>query len=168
MPRKPTSHCPNGHPRTPENTYTVPSTGKRKCQVCNLARRREYTTSEKDRVYGARWRAKNPDYARRKYLRDNYNITPADFERMLADQEGRCLICLVTLTDERTIGASPTKACVDHDHSCCAGSKSCGRCIRGLLCNLCNVGIGSMRDRPDLLIRAARYLEHSRIEESAA
>ena len=28
---------------------------------------------------------------------------------------------------------------VDHDHSCCEGGNSCGKCIRGVLCRGCNM-----------------------------
>lgn len=31
---------------------------------------------------------------------------------------------------------------VDHDHHCCPGSASCGQCVRGIICQRCNSGIG--------------------------
>ena len=47
---------------------------------------------------------------------------------------------------------------LDHDHTCCSGQKTCGDCIRGVLCNKCNIGLGYFGDSPLLLEQAARYL----------
>jgi len=78
-----------------------------------------------------------------------YRLTPDDVERMRQNQGGRCAIC-----------QHPTeKLVVDHDHACCPKRKaSCGQCVRGLLCQRCNVALGYWRDDPLLAIAAAEYL----------
>lgn len=54
---------------------------------------------------------------------------------------------------------------IDHDHSCCPydpvrKSRSCGKCVRGLLCHACNHGLGNFRDDPNLLEAAVAYLRN--------
>ena len=55
---------------------------------------------------------------------------------------------------------------IDHDHSCCGSivgkgvsQRTCGKCIRGALCNLCNVGLGSFDDDPSKMTKAMAYLQ---------
>jgi hypothetical protein len=71
-----------------------------------------------------------------------YGITEAEWDALFTMQEGRCVICAVDL--------ATVKACVDHDHV--TGE------VRGLLCNVCNQGLGYFGDDPDRLLAAAAYL----------
>lgn len=88
-----------------------------------------------------------------------YGITLDQLELIIEFQGGVCAIC------ERPIDLSSAR--VDHDHSCCsAGRRSCGGCVRGILCDGCNVGIGSFRDDPEALLNAADYLRGHRIRRS--
>lgn len=48
---------------------------------------------------------------------------------------------------------------IDHDHSCCPGKTSCGKCVRGVLCQGCNRGIGQFNDDIEALKNAIKYLE---------
>lgn len=82
-----------------------------------------------------------------------FNLPPHVWTEMHAAQDGACAICHETQSIELA---------VDHDHRCCPGANSCGRCIRGLLCWACNTAIGQMRDEPARLRAAAAYLEASR------
>jgi len=55
---------------------------------------------------------------------------------------------------------------IDHDHQCCPGQRSCGKCVRGFLCRPCNVGLGMFGDDPARLRAAAEYIEKHRKELS--
>lgn len=83
---------------------------------------------------------------RQYFLKWRYGITLEDYALMLAEQGGVCAIC----------GKEPDKARVlDVDH--CHDTKT----VRGLLCRSCNLVLGKMNDDPDLLRRAADYLEEN-------
>ena len=88
-------------------------------------------------------------YNRYRLSQDNYNA-------MLEAQENACAICKAQFVD----GIS---ACVDHDHNCCPNGGSCGACVRGLLCHLCNKGIGGFEDDVDRLRQAIFYLERTEV-----
>ena len=93
-------------------------------------------------------------YGPNKHLRERYGITLARKTALFVAQGSKCLVCH---SGEPKGGGWA----VDHDHSCCAGVKSCGKCIRGILCRSCNCMLGMARDEPAVLRRAAEYLEES-------
>ena len=99
--------------------------------------------------------AANPDGQRNRQLKCSFNITLAEYNAMLEAQGGVCAICGQSCKSGRNLA-------VDHDHACCPGKKSCGGCIRGLLCRDCNVTLGRVSDDPGVLRRAADYLEEHR------
>lgn len=47
--------------------------------------------------------------------------------------------------------------CLDHDHNCC--STGCPKCVRGLLCGCCNLGLGFFKDNIDNLQRAIEWVK---------
>jgi hypothetical protein len=77
-----------------------------------------------------------------------YGLTLDQYDALVAEQRGLCAIC----------GEPPAKGrgrrlVVDHDHQ--TGE------IRGLLCGLCNVALGYLREDPKLFERAKAYLDRN-------
>lgn len=123
---------------------------------------------EKYNAYQTTWREKNVDKLKarhRKKLKERQldgslrwyvrGMPPHQFEAMWQQQEGRCAICGIELIRH---SRQENSVCIDHNHACCLSGRSCGRCNRGLLCKLCNSGIGMFRDSPLLLQNAIEYL----------
>ena len=97
-------------------------------------------------------------------LRKTYNITQADYDRMLAEQGGCCAICRTDKPGRGRFGGRFKNFCVDHDHACCPGKKSCGKCVRGLLCLDCNHALGNLHDDPWAMLNALAYVARAREE----
>lgn len=76
-------------------------------------------------------------------LRKKFGISLEQYEILLEQQNRVCAICGLK-EDNKDLA-------VDHDHMT--------NKIRGLLCGSCNPGIGFMKDSPELLRKAAEYLE---------
>lgn len=87
--------------------------------------------------------------ARRGVMKYKYGITVEQYDEMVRQREGRCDIC-------KTVPSGRLQ--LDHDHSCCPGQRTCGKCIRGLLCQPCNVLLGLAQDDLDRLRAALAYL----------
>ena len=76
---------------------------------------------------------------RKYHLKRKYGITLEEFDALLADQGFLCPICL-----------KRPAVHVDHDHTT-------GK-VRGILCELCNGGLGQFRENPETIRNAIDYL----------
>lgn len=103
-----------------------------------------------------RCRELNAPYRLRERFR-RYDITPEQYQEMVAAQDNRCAIC------GEPPSPPPTQSwregdwalAVDHDHE--TGKR------RDLLCHRHNLGLGLFNDSPALLRAAADYIEHHRV-----
>lgn len=111
-----------------------------KCKVCV-------------RAASARWAKRNPKKASQYTRLHKYGLTQGQYDDLIVAQDGRCAICGTTEPGGRGSWH------IDHDHNCCPGDgKTCGQCVRGLLCVSCNWGLGHFKDDPKVLLEAADYL----------
>lgn len=94
-------------------------------------------------------------YNRKRQFRDKYGITVEEFEAKLEAQGGACMLC------RRPPNPNGVRATAslhqDHDH---VTGKN-----RDLLCSSCNLAIGMLQDDPDLIRKAADYIERHRSQD---
>ena len=90
---------------------------------------KEYYRGNKSKMFEAR-------------LKQRFGLTLTVYNRLLAEQDGKCAIC------QEPFIITPR---VDHNHR--TGE------VRGLLCRLCNTGLGHFRENKELLKAAVIYLK---------
>jgi hypothetical protein len=108
-------------------------------------------------AYQRAHRAANLEHYRDMELRQRFGISLAEYRALMEEQNGGCAICGSPETAIRKGHLLPLS--VDHNHTTGA--------IRGLLCSACNIGIGSLRESPDLLRKAIAYIEKWNAIETA-
>lgn len=48
--------------------------------------------------------------------------------------------------------------CIDHDHTCCNSTPTCGKCTRGVLCNSCNKAEGNLKGDTGIILNLYEYV----------
>ena len=106
-----------------------------------------FSPKGKGRIYQRNWsrrkRFQEPNYFKNKVLKKSYGIGLDEYNSILSEQNGVCKICFGP-----PLGRGSYH--VDHDHKT--------KKIRGLLCHKCNVALGMVQDRIDLLHKLIAYL----------
>ena len=121
------------------------------CPKCYAEWSREWRRNNRERAREIvrNYQRRNPDKIKRNdrshHLRSTYGITVEQYEKLFESQGRRCAIC--GSCDSRGPGVNFH---VDHDHKT-------GK-VRGLLCCNCNFVVGHSLDSPEILMRAADYL----------
>jgi len=82
---------------------------------------------------------------------------------MFADQKGVCKVC--GNPETKIMNGRVAKLSVDHDHSCCPHHRSCGECVKSLLCGNCNAALGFAKDNPKILESLLKYAIETRTNE---
>lgn len=109
------------------------------------------STSSKDKAeYARKWRSANPEKAKNADLKKMYGITLDEYRVMAVAQDYKCAICGELETNVDSMGV-PRHMPVDHCHN--SGK------VRALLCASCNKALGGFKDNPDILRKAALYVE---------
>ena len=108
------------------------------------------------RENAARMRRKHPERMAANIRKSKYGVTKEWFNAKIIEQDGKCAIC--RKEEIGTYRGKVKSLAVDHDHSCCFGKKSCGRCVRGLLCQKCNRALGMLLESIPILKNTIQYL----------
>ncbi len=129
----------------------------KKCTRCKIEKQTTEYHKSKDRHDGLNAKCKDcaREHQRENYFRNHeskiskerarrYGIST---ERYLEMIKNGCEVCGLN-----------ENLHVDHDHSCCPGSFTCGNCIRGILCRGCNMAEGQLKSNPELALALYNYM----------
>ena len=81
---------------------------------------------------------------RKNKIKREYYLTIEQYNQMFVDQNGVCAICGEKQENGKNLS-------IDHNHET-------GK-VRGLLCTRCNTGIGLLKEKEDILLKAIEYLK---------
>lgn len=126
-----------------------------KCKICCSKYLKEYRIINSSKLKANKreeYQRNRNRYLERELIR-KYGITMNTYNQMLKEQDYKCRIS--NASESNSSNKGKTRAFdVDHCHET--------GIVRGLLCGLCNVGLGSFRDNTDLLVTAIHYLNNNK------
>lgn len=129
------------------------------CNTCRNRKRRENYPNEQQKLIDRQKQSRknNPKKHRGYDMKKRFGMTWEDFDKRFAEQGFKCAGC-----GDIESGEKSGSWHIDHDHSCCPlpNRKTCGKCVRGILCKTCNLSLGQVKDSITRLRGLALYLEN--------
>ncbi len=126
------------------------------------ARSKAYHANPEIKAIKAEYRARPENKARMKMYQAEYYARPENKARQKAELYGLRLQDLQTLLAADCAAAilGDSNRCggllqIDHDHQCCKGKRSCGRCVRSALCRKHNLALAGYESS---VLWAGKYL----------
>lgn len=127
------------------------------CKICRAIKQKEWVINNPEKVKetNEKNQLKRKEFynspegilcSRKAHLKNTYGISLEEYEDMLKQQNYGCQICGKTEMNYKN-----KVLCVDHNHT--TGQ------IRGLLCGLCNSGLGKFLENKQLLLNTIKYIE---------
>lgn len=89
----------------------------------------------------------NPAYKKYAHIKYAYKLEQDEYDEAVKKGCGLCGI------------KTGVVFAVDHDHSCCPKTPTCGKCVRSILCSRCNSLLGRGEDSIERLEDAIKYLK---------
>ena len=168
MDKKRCSKCKQEKPLSEfyKRKYSTGNCGVRSsCKQCCKIRYKKWRSVNKLKIteyyknkYQGDYKEKQKEYSRNRrnapggkektkdsQLKTRYNLTLDEHLEMYIFQNGKCVICKQRI--------EYSKINTDHNHRT-------GK-VRGLLCHLCNIGLGAFRDNSQILANAIEYLRET-------
>jgi hypothetical protein len=153
--------------RTQEDIDSDIKTQSKACSVClqrksfvefysykNKSDGKSYRCKPCDDLARRKWAEDNPEKskysARNRIIKHRHGVDIPWYEQKLKSQGNTCAICGVDRNN--CTYANEWSFAIDHCHKT-------GK-LRGLLCNMCNRALGMFKDCPEVLRKAALYLEY--------
>ena len=112
--------------------YKRGSTGIPNCLLCKQENAAKYRHKDL-KLYSLKSRVRR------------YGMSLEDYQKLQDAQKGKCAICESVIVYETSH--------IDHDHK---NGK-----VRGILCKSCNFGLGLLKDSPQILANALKYLNRN-------